>query len=104
MDRFTLLGKDGAPGGGDDIVMDRGSMSAFQDKNSGDVVAIRFFFQDLNDNQYDTDVLPVGSPSPVYTTGFTIHVHYADAEVRSQGGNRPLVGQVSIGDIIYRPK
>lgn len=102
---FTLPGKDGDLDGVGDITMDRGFLSATQDRTTGNVVAIRFFFNDTNGNEYDTDVLLVGGASPVSTTGFTIHVHAENEEVRPKGaGNKPVVGHVSIGDIVYTPK
>lgn len=105
LDDFILPGQDGTLGGADDIRIDRGDLSATQDKTNGDVVAIRLFFRDIDDNQYETDVVMLSSPSPVRTTGFTIQVREANVEVRPHGrGNKPVVGNVSIGDIVYTPK
>ena len=111
MDDIVLAGKDGVLGGAgsaDDITLDRGSMSSHQDKTTGNVVAVQLYFQDLNDHQYSTDVLilPVSPPSPVSTTSsFTIHIHQENVEVRPQGGgNKPVVGHVSIGDVVFTLK
>lgn len=106
LDDVTLPGKNQIPGDSDDLVIDRGGFSAHRDKDTGDIVGIEVFFQDENDNQYTTGFLSVSPPQSVsLETLFTVFVDADAVDVGAfRGGKKTVVGQVSIGEVVFTPK
>jgi len=106
LDDVTLPGKDGVPGGGDDLEIDRGEFIAYRDKNTGHMVGITLYFWDTNDKQYTTGFVSVSPAEPVsLTMAFTVVVDADAVDVMAfQGGKKTVVGQVSIGQIVFTPK
>ena len=104
---ITLPGKDGnldTPE--DNVALESAGIGARRDKKTGAVVGVFISFTDPNFVKYATDFISVSPPSFPSPGGFTIHVHENEAEVRRQGSKKkkPVVGKVSVGDIVYTPK
>jgi hypothetical protein len=51
---------------------------------------------------YETGMLPIDPAVPVSAAGFTLHVHANHVPLKS-GRNKPPIGWISIGDLVFTP-
>lgn len=108
---LTFLGEDGLPGTPDDIEIVKGDLGATQDKNTGQVLTIRIWLYDLENNVYATEKIVLLSPVvPNPISGFRITVCQDNIPVyrqnkKQKGKGRPAeVGRISVGVIDFMAK
>lgn len=103
-DYITLPGEDLNPYTTDDIVIKRGELYCFRDKETGEVVSIKVWLYDRDNNAFNTDRIPArGQPRP---DGFSIWVCQDNILVKpyKKGSRASAVGRISVGVIDYEPK